>query len=76
MGVGKLMPSPHCASYDECVKGYTHVETLLICFGAAGFAASAMLNVADSRSRVHVLNWSAKKVEAFNAQSKADALLQ
>ena len=67
------MPSPRCATYEECVQGYKNVETLLILFGGVGFFASALLNVADARSRVHVLNWSAKKVDAFLAKSKEEA---
>jgi MFS family permease len=70
IGVGKLMPSPSCATYDECVNGYKNVETLLICFGGAGFVASLLLNVADASARKHVLNWSDAKLKAFE---KAEA---
>jgi hypothetical protein len=62
------MPSPSCATYDECVRGYKNVETLLIGFGAAGFVASLFLNVADAASRKHVLNWSDAKLKAFEKE--------
>ena len=72
IGVGKLMPSPSCATYDECVNGYKNVETLLICFGGVGFVASLLLNIADASSRKHVLNWSDAKLKAFEQAEAED----
>ncbi len=70
LGIGVLQPSSCCATYDECVTGYTHVEILLVLFGVLGFVASVALNVVDYRSPISVLNWSAAKTSLAQSDNE------
>jgi hypothetical protein len=74
-GVGKLMPSPKCPTYDDCVSHYTRVEMLLIGFGAVGFLSSLALALLDLSSKVPVLHWTAAKVAARKQKVLEDAML-
>jgi hypothetical protein len=68
MVIGTLMPASNCPTYDDCVRGYIHVETLLIGIGGVGFLSGLLLNAVDCASKYPVLNWTDAKVAAAKAR--------
>lgn len=71
--VSQFMPSQDCSPLASCIKSWNQTEIFFVGMGMLGIVSGIILNIADWRSKYHVLNLPDSKVQVLRAAEEAAA---